>query len=462
VRNRFGIGVRWPAKRAVCAPAFLAIALVVGHAAGESAPRAAGDAAKPAQTGWPEFRGPWGNGLASAPGDSTPRGLPLRWSETENVKWKTPIPHSGWSTPVVLGGQVWLTTATLDGHDFFAICIDADTGKIVFNEKVFHADAPEPLGNNVNCYASPSPAIEPGRVYVHFGSYGTACLDTATGKALWERQDLACRHFRGPGSSVILFEDLLILTFDGIDVQYLVALDKNTGKTVWKTDRSTKWDDLDDQGKPVREGDYRKAFSTPLVIDAGGGRQLISAGSKALFSYDPRTGKELWTVRHTAHTAVLCPVFGRGIVVFCTGLGKPELWGVRPGGRGDVTATRVAWKAEKGAPKTPSPIVVGDLLYAVNDEGVGMCLEVATGKEVWRERIGGSFIASPVYADGRLYVFNQQGRAMVLKAGRTFGILATSTLDAGCMASPAVAGKALFIRTKTHLYRIEGDGGGAR
>jgi outer membrane protein assembly factor BamB len=357
----------------------------------------------------------------------------------------------------VLGGQVWLTTATLDGNNFFAICIDADTGKIVFNEKVFHADAPEPLGNNVNCYASPSPAIEPGRVYVHFGSYGTACLDTVTGKVLWERRDLACRHFRGPGSSVILFEDLVILTFDGIDVQYLAALDKNTGKTVWKTDRSTKWDDLDDQGKPVREGDYRKAFSTPLVIDAGGGRQLISAGSKALFSYDPRTGKELWTVRHTAHTAVLCPVFGRGIVVFCTGLGKPELWGVRPDGRGDVTATRVAWKMEKGAPKTPSPIIVGDLLYTVNDEGMGMCLEVATGKEVWRERIGGSFIASPVYADGRLYVFTQQGRAMVLKAGRTFGVLATNTLDAGCMASPAVAGKALFVRTKTHLYRIEAD-----
>jgi outer membrane protein assembly factor BamB len=433
----------------------LALMLTTGLAAGEAAPKAAGDGANAAPTGWPEFRGPWGNGLAAPPGDAKPRGLPLRWSEKENVKWKTPIPHCGWSTPVVLGGQVWLTTATLDGHDFFAICVDADTGKIVLSEKVFHADNPEPLGNNVNCYASPSPVIEPGRVYVHFGSYGTACLDAATGKPLWERRDLPCRHFRGPGSSPILWEGLLVLTFDGVDVEYLAALDAKTGRTVWKTDRSTRWDDLDAQGKPTREGDLRKAFSTPLVIDVGGNRQLISAGSKALFSYDPRTGQELWTVRHTAHTAVLRPVFSHGLVVFCTGLGKPELWAVRPDGKGDVTAAHVAWKVEKGAPKTPSPIVVDDLLYAVNDDGMGMCIEVATGKEVWRERIGGTFAASPVYGDGRLYFFNQQGKATVLKAGRTFEVLAANTLDAGCMASPAVSGKALFVRTKTHLYRIK-------
>jgi outer membrane protein assembly factor BamB len=415
---------------------------------------AAACAAAEVPAGWPEFRGLWGNGLATLPG-APPRGLPVRWSETENVKWKTEIPFRGWSTPVVLGNQVWLTTATLEGTDFFAICVDADTGKIVFNEKLFHADNPEPLSNNVNCYASPSPVIEPGRVYISFGSYGTACLDTATGKPLWERRDLVCRHFRGPGSSAILFEDLLILTFDGVDVEYLAALDKKTGKTVWKTDRTTKWNDLDAQGKPVREGDFRKAFSTPLVIDVGGKPQLISAGSKSLFSYDPRTGRELWSIRHTAHTAVLRPVFGRGLVVFCTGLGKPELWAVRPDGQGDVTATHVVWKLEKGAPKTPSPIIVDDLLYLVGDDGVGMCLEVATGKEVWKERIGGNFAASPVYADGRLYFFNQQGKAVVLKAGRTYDALATNTLESGCMASPAVSGKALFVRTKTHLYRLE-------
>ena len=461
VRKQYGIAARrLLGGLGTCAALALVLVLTTGWVAGEAAPSVAGGGAKASQAGWPEFRGPWGNGLVAPAGDAVPRGLPVRWSETENVKWKTEIPHRGWSTPVVLGNQVWLTTATLEGNDFFAICVDGDTGKIVFNEKVFHADNPEPLGNNVNCYAAPSPVIEPGRVYVHFGSYGTACLDTATSKPLWQRRDLPCRHYRGPGSSPILLEDLLILTFDGVDVDYLVALDKKTGKTVWKTDRSTRWDDLDAQGKPTREGDFRKAFSTPLVIDVGGKPQLISAGSKALFSYDPRTGRELWTVRHAAHTAVLRPVFSHGLVVFCTGLGKPELWAVRPDGQGDVTGTHVAWKLEKGAPKTPSPIAVDDLLYIVSDEGVGMCLEAATGKEVWKERLGGNFAASPIYGDGRLYFPNIHGKTFVVKAGRTYDLLATNVLEAGCMASPAVSGKALIFRTRTHLYRIEGGAGG--
>jgi len=435
---------------------------------------------------WPEFRGPSGTGHAAT--DGKPLGLPLRWSETENVAWKIAIPHRGWSTPVVLGGQVWLTTATTDGHDFFAVCVDAATGKVLFNERLFHADKPEPLGNNVNCYGSPSPAIEPGRIYISFGSYGTACLDTATFKVLWERRDLPCRHYRGPGSSVLLFENLVILTFDGVDVQYLAALDKKTGQTVWKTDRTTDFNDLDAEGKPRIEGDFRKAFSTPLVIDVGGKPRMISPGSKACYAYDPRTGKELWKVCHTAHTSVLRPVFaplslpGRGqgeggaageaqpspsplpgregggangLVIFCTGLGGPALWAVRPDGEGDVTKTHVAWRFAEGAPKTPSPIVVDGLLYAVSDEGMLTCLDAATGKLVWKERIGGNYAASPIYADGRLYFCSQQGKTTVVKPGRAFEALATNTLDGGFMASPAVAGKALILRTRTHLYRIE-------
>lgn len=404
---------------------------------------------------WPEFRGPGGNGLASEPGDTKPLGLPVRWSETENVKWKVPIPHRGWSTPVVMGGQVWLTTATLDGQDFFAICVDAATGEVRYNERLFHADAPEPLGNSVNGYASPSPAIEPGRAYVHFGSYGTACLDTAALKVLWERRDLACRHFRGPASSPIIYEDLLILTFDGVDVQYLAALDKKTGRTVWRTDRSTRWNDLDADGKPTREGDFRKAFSTPLVIDSGGRRQMISPGAKAAFSYDPRTGRELWKTSHSGHSSAPRPVFGNGLVFVTTGHGRTELWAVRPDGQGDVTASHVAWKVDKGAPLTASPVLVGDLLYMVSDDGAATCLEAATGEPVWRERIGGNYAASPIYADGRIYFFNQQGKAAVLKAGREFEVLAANTLDAGCMASPAVSARSLFVRTRTHLYRIE-------
>ena len=451
MQTRFGIlGGRIRGIACACLAAALAIALA-----------SACLAAAPDAAGWPEFRGPWGNGLATLPSDAKPIGLPLKWSETENVKWKTAIPDRGWSTPVVLGGQVWLTTATEDGYDFFAICVDAETGKIRFNERLFHADDPEPLGNSVNSYASPSPVIEPGRVYVSFGSYGTACLDTATGKVVWERRDIPCRHYRGPGSSLVLFEDLLILTLDGVDMEYVTALDKKTGRTVWKTDRTTQWDDLGPDGKPMREGDLRKSFSTPLVIDVGGRPELISPGSKAAYAYDPRTGKEIWKVHHTAHTSVLRPVFGKGLVVFCTGLGKPELWAVRVDGpsaadlrQGDVTDTHVAWKVEKG-PLTPSPIIVDDLLYWVSDDGTAVCTELATGKQVWRERIGGGYASSPIYADGRLYFFNRQGKTNVLKAGRTYELLATNTLETGFMASPAVEGHALYLRTKTHLYRIE-------
>src|SRR6185436_5222289 len=181
-----------------------------------------------ARADWPDFRGPSGDGHVPAAGNSKPIGLPLHWSETNNIKWKTEIPYRGWSTPVILGRQVWVTTAKEDGHDFYAIGVDAETGKVLFNEKVFHSDDPEPLGNgaSMNCYATPSAAIEPGRVYVHFGSFGTACLDTSNGKVLWKRDDLRCRHYRGPSSSPVLFENLVILTFDGADLQYHAALDK--------------------------------------------------------------------------------------------------------------------------------------------------------------------------------------------------------------------------------------------
>jgi len=409
-----------------------------------------------ARADWPEFRGPWGDGHVSAPGDTTLAGLPLHWSETENVRWKTEIPYRGWSTPVVMGGQVWLTTATLDGHDYFVLCLDAATGQTRFNEKLFHCDQPEPLGNDVNCYATPSPAIEPGRVYVHFGSYGTACLDTTTDKVLWKRSDLPCRHYRGPASSPILFDKLLILTMDGVDLQYLVALDKQTGRTIWKTDRSVAWNDADVPGQMARDGDLRKAHSTPLIVNVNGKLQMLTAGAKAAYAYDPRTGQELWRVRYDAWSAAPRPLYDHGLAFIITGFGgKTELWGVRVDGQGDVTDTHVAWKCDTQVAKTASPLAVDGLLYMVSDDGFLSCLEAATGKRVWGERIGGRYAASPILADSRLYIFNQQGKTTVLQPGRTCEVLATNTLASGFMASPAVAGKALFLRTKTHLYRIE-------
>ncbi|HQM51081.1 MAG TPA: PQQ-binding-like beta-propeller repeat protein, partial [Candidatus Hydrogenedentes bacterium] len=407
-------------------------------------------------TDWPEYRGPWKNGNAQAPGSTEPIRLPLTWSETQNIAWKTAIPHEGHSTPVILGGQIWLTTATADGRESFAICVDAQTGEIRFNERVFENENPEPLGNNINSYASPSPVIEPGRVYVHFGSYGTACLDTATAKPVWERRDLPCRHFRGPGSSPLLYENLLILSFDGIDQQYIAALDKNTGGTVWKTNRSTQWKDLLENGRYFRDGDYHKAFCTPLVIEWEGKPQLISLGACAGFAYDPYTGAELWKTHHDAHSASPRPLFGNGLLYVTTGHGQTELWAIRPGGQGDITDTHVAWRvAGKEVPKQPSPVLVGELIYMVSNEGIASCVDALTGEMVWSERIGGNFMASPIYADGRIYASNMQGETTVMKAGRTFEILAENRLESGCLASPAVSGKALFLRTKTHLYRLE-------
>lgn len=404
---------------------------------------------------WPEFRGPAGDGVVPPAVNGGMRGFPLQWSETENVDWKTPIPEQGWSTPVVNGDQIWLTHATLDGHDYFVMRVNADTGEIEFHEKLFHSDNPEPLGNNVNCYASPSPAIEGDRAYIHFGSYGTACIDTTTNKVIWMRDDLPCRHFRGPGSSVFLYKDLVVLTFDGADYQYVAALDKKTGKTVWKTDRTTDWPDLDENGQPKREGDFRKAYSTPFLIQANGKDQLFIPGSYCGFAYDPETGEEIWKVHYPGYTSSIRPVYADGLVYVSTGRGQTEMWAVRTDGKGDVTNTHVAWKAaHPHMPLTPSPLLIDGLLYLVGDKGSVICLDAKTGEEVWTQRIGGSYIASPIYADGRIYCFSVQGATVVLKPGREAEVLGTSRLEEGFMASPAVHNDAFILRSKTHLYRI--------
>ena len=409
------------------------------------------------QPGWPAFRGPYGDGRVLAEGDTKTIGFPLHWSETENVRWKTALPLQGWSTPVVMDGQVWMTSATEDGKEFHANCLDANTGAVLFDETVFTCDNPEPLDNEVNGYASPSPAIEHGRVYVHFGSYGTACLDTATGKALWKRTDLPCRHLRGPGSSIILFKHLLILTFDGVDQQYLAALNKDTGETVWRTDRTTEWNDLDEQGKPIREGDWRKSYTSPIVIDVAGKPLLISVGSKATYAYEPLTGKAVWYAPMPGFTPAASPAYGAGLVFVFTGQGQVEMWAIRPDGQGDVSNTHIAWKTDESAiiPLEPSPIVIDGLLYLCSNQGMVTCMEARTGAKVWAKDLGGNFLASPIYADGKLYFSSTQGKTTVFKAGPTLEILATNELENGFMASPAVEGKALILRTKTHVYRIE-------
>ncbi len=398
---------------------------------------------------WPEFRGPDGRGMAAG------SGLPLRWSETERVRWKTAVHGRAWSSPVVLEGQVWLTSATEDGRQLYAMAFDGETGRVVHDLKLFDVSTPQ-YAHPFNTYASPTPVIEAGRIYVTFGSAGTAALDTATGKVIWQRRDLECNHYRGAGSSPILFRDLLLLHYDGSDVQYAVALDKRTGKTVWTTPRSIDFQDLGPDGKPQAEGDMRKAFSTPQIVTVDGAPLMISMGAKATYAYDPMTGKERWRVEErTNHSASTRPVAGFGLVFLPTGFPKGELLAVRPDGHGDVTATHVAWRLTRGVPNKPSVLLVGDLLFMTTDAGVASAVDARTGEVVWTGRIGGTHSASPVAADSRVYFFDEEGKTTVIDAGRTFKVLAENQLGDGFMASPAIAGKAFYLRSRTHLYRVE-------
>jgi outer membrane protein assembly factor BamB len=398
---------------------------------------------------WPEFRGPSGQGLA------TSTNLPLTWSDEQGVRWKTPIHGRAWSSPIIDGNVIWLSSANEKGTELFVICVDAATGAITRDVKLFDVEKPQ-YAHPFNSYASPTPVLEPGRVYITFGSAGTACLDEKTGAMLWQRRDIECNHFRGPGSSPIIYGNLLIMNFDGSDHQFVIALNKKTGKTVWKTNRSIDFKDLTPDGKVSADGDWRKAFSTPLVHDFGQGPILISHGSKALYAYLPESGKELWHVEEQkTHSGAGRPSVGFGMVFVSMGHPKSELWAVKPGGSGDVTASHVAWKVKRNVPTRSSPVLAGDLIFMVDDGGIASCVEAKTGKVVWNERIGGEYSASALFGAGRIYFFDQEGTTTVVQAGREFKVLAKNKLGDGFMASPAVVENSLILRSKTALYRID-------
>ena len=412
-----------------------------------------------AEVNWPEFRGPFGNGT------STSTNLPLHWGEQQNVKWKMAIHDRGWSSPVIWDRQVWLTTATTNGHELFALCVDRDTGKVIRDLKLFDVAKPQ-YCHPFNSYASPTPAIEAGRLYATFGAPGTACLDTQTGKVLWERRDIECNHFRGAGSSPILYSNLLFLNFDGSDRQFVIALDKKTGRTVWQKNRSIDFQDLGPDGLPEQGGDTRKAFATCQIAAFGGQETLLSQGSKALYAYEPLSGAELWRVEErTSYSGATRPVIGHGLVFVPTGFASGQVLAIRPGKPGEILDAKVpgpseiqlqvVWKTKRNAPKKPSLLLLGDLLYAVEDNGVATCWEAKTGATVWSERIGGHHSASPLAAGDRIYLFSEEGKTTVLATGREFKKLAENQLGDGFMASPAVSGDALYVRSRTHLYRLE-------
>ena len=379
---------------------------------------------------WPQFRGPTGQG------HSDEQGLPLTWSETTNVRWKVAIPGRGWSSPVVQGDRIWLTSATDEGKSLRALSIDRNSGAILQNIEVVRLKSPK-LTNSKNSFASPTPVVDGERVYVHFGAYGTACL-TQSGEIVWKTRLEYDNGQHGTGGSPIVYEDLLIISCDGNDVQFVVALDKLTGKVKWKKSR---------------EG--YQAYSTPLVVSLPGGDQVISPGAFRAVAYEPRSGKELWQVRYgEGFSNVPRPVYGEGLVFICTGFQQPSMLAVRLDGKGDVTNSKVEWKLDRGVPLTPSPLLVGNELYMVSDNGIATCVDAKTGKEYWRARVGGNHSASPIYADGRIYFLSEEGESVVIAPGQQLKHLATNQLDGRTLASMAVSGGSIFIRSETHLYRI--------
>jgi outer membrane protein assembly factor BamB len=381
---------------------------------------------------WPQFRGPTGQGHSSE------RGLPVEWSESRNVIWKTPVAGRGWSSPVVAGGRVWLTTSIKGrGASLRAVAFDVETGREVVNVEVFRIGNGD-LTNPKNSHASPTPIVEGDRVYVHFGAEGTAALSTA-GEILWKvRLPYESQH--GNGGSPVLYGDLLIVSCDGSDQAFVVALDKRTGKERWKT---------------LRRQPADQAYSTPLVIRVGERDEVVSVGAYRAAAYDPDTGKEIWRVAYPdGFSNVPRPVYGHGLVFIVTGFQQPSLLAVRADGSGDVTKSHVAWTLKRGAPLTPSPLLVGDELYFVNDGGIAACLDARTGETRWVERIGGAYSASPVFADGRIYFLSEDGVATVIAPGREFRRLATNRLDGATLASIAVSGGSIFVRSDSHLYRI--------
>jgi outer membrane protein assembly factor BamB len=389
---------------------------------------------------WPQFRGPGGQG------HSTETGLPLAWSESSNVLWKARVRGVGWSSPVVAAGRVWLTAAvqepaaprTRAGLSLRVIAFDVQTGREAVNVEVFRI---EPAGNihPKNSRASPTPILEGDRVYVHFGADGTAALST-TGAILWtNRFRYESQH--GGGGSPVLHGDLLIFNCDGnYDEAFVVALDKATGKQRWRTERRRPAD---------------QAYTTPLVIRVGDRDQLVSVGAYRAYAYEPSTGREIWRVNYDeGFSNVPRPVFGHGMVYIATGFNQPTVMAVRADGTGDVTKTDVAWTLRRGAPFTPSPLLVGTDLYVVNDVGILSCVDARTGAVRYQQRLNGNFSASPVFADGRIYFQSEEGVTTVIAPGARFQVLATSTLGESTLASMAVSGGSMFIRSDTHLYRI--------
>ena len=394
---------------------------------------------------WPQFRGPDGQGHS----DQT--GIPIHWKEGENITWKTAVPGRGWSSPVIAGNQVWMTSAEVDGKSLHAICIDKRSGKLLHNVEVLTPQDAGPL-HRLNGYASPTPVLDGERVYTHFGPRGSVCLDTA-GKIIWKNNSFKYNVIQGAASSPILHGDMLILTCDGIDNQFIVALDKRTGKIKWKQPRAH----LEAAAK--KRSIAKMSYSTPLIQRINGVPQLVCSGADHVASYDLKTGAEIWWMPYDGFSIVGRPSYGNGLFYVVGSIRQDHfcVYAVHPG-KGRLRDDQVVWQRSISIPHVSSPLLVGRELFVVHDGGVASCVDALTGKEHWRERLGGNHDASPVEIRGRIYFCNREGKTTIAAASDKFEVLAINQLKGIFKASPAIADGALFLRSDTHLYRIEKSG----
>ena len=397
---------------------------------------------------WTHFRGTNLNGIAVA------ENIPLKLDES-NIKWKIKIHDSGYSSPVVYNNQIWVTTATSDGKELYAVCIDFQTGAIIYDIKVFTPEEVEGK-HPINTYASPTPCIEKGFVYVHYGSIGTACINTENGTIVWKRNDFKCRHVQGPGSSPIIYKNLLILHFEGVDVRYIVALDKSNGNLIWKTDRP------EEPFKPLPEIG-RKAYITPLIINVKGQDMLISNSSAVCIAYEPLTGKEIWRVVGGAESTIAMPFSEKGILYWYTGfmvdgagVKYTDLLAVNPDGKGDITSTNIIWKkrAELADNQALTPVIKNGLIYTITTRNIMMCIDAATGADIWSTHVTSNFSASPIYVNGNIWFFSVKGDVLIIKEGRKYELVAQNKMDSGIWATPAFLRESIIMRTQNYLYRI--------
>ena len=415
---------------------------------------------------WPQFRGAGGQGSVEVDR------LPLHWSESENVTWKTLLPGRGWSSPVIGDGMIWVTTAieieappdvikkreaertdrqpivVCERVDFLAIGIDLESGKIRHKVPLFSAEFPQVI-HALNSYASPTPVLSGNRLYCHFGAFGTCCVDAREGRILWVNRDIEVKHENGPGSTPVLWHDKLIVHFDGIDKQFVVAFDANTGAVAWETVRS---------GTLRSNPQYRKAYATPLILAIRGKDTLISPGADWVYAYDPETGEERWKTSYgrLGFSNVARPVAGHGLVFVSTSFGATSLLAIRP----LATEGKIEWEYTRQVPRVSSPVLLGDELFFVSDRGIATCLDAPSGKTRWVKRLGGNYSASPLAALGRIYFFsrkNDDGKCVttVIESSRKFRRIAKNELDGSIFASPAAIEGALILRTDRALYRIE-------